>query len=61
MPSYGRRTKRLLNSLPLDFFEPPLLGRTGFNQQIIDKAPLIVNDDVVSFVRAIVQLGAKVG
>jgi hypothetical protein len=34
-------------SLPLDFFKPPLLGRAGFEQKVIDKSPLVVNDDVV--------------
>lgn len=34
-------------SLPLDFFDPPLLGRAGFEQKVIDKSPLVVNDDVV--------------
>lgn len=38
------------SSLPLDFFNPPLLGRAGFQQKIIDKSPLAVNDDVVSVV-----------
>ena len=36
-------------SLPLDFFAPPLLGRAGFEQKVIDKDPLVVNDDVVTF------------
>lgn len=36
------------SSLPLDFFNPPLLGRAGFEQKVIDKDPLVVNDDVVS-------------
>ncbi|SPO06780.1 uncharacterized protein DNG_09474 [Cephalotrichum gorgonifer] len=35
--------------LPLDFFDPPLLGRAGFEQKIVDKDPLVVNDDVVTF------------
>lgn len=37
-----------MRSLPLDFFHPPLLGRAGFEQTIINKDPLVVNDDVVS-------------
>lgn len=37
------------DSLPLDFFDPPFLGRAGFEQKIVDKNPLVVNDDVVSF------------
>ncbi|KAJ5772467.1 hypothetical protein N7520_002996 [Penicillium odoratum] len=36
-------------NLPLDLFNPPLLGRAGFEQKVIDKSPLIVNDDVISF------------
>lgn len=36
------------DSLPLDFFDPPFLGRAGFEQKIVDKDPLVVNDDVVS-------------
>ncbi|OAL46297.1 putative cyclase [Pyrenochaeta sp. DS3sAY3a] len=35
--------------LPLDFFNPPLLGRAGFQQKVINKDPLVVNDDVISF------------
>ncbi|CAI4220200.1 unnamed protein product [Parascedosporium putredinis] len=35
--------------LPLDLFDPPLLGRAGFEQKIVDKNPLVVNDDVISF------------
>ncbi|KAF2653676.1 hypothetical protein K491DRAFT_602425 [Lophiostoma macrostomum CBS 122681] len=40
---------RVALDLPLDFFNPPLLGRAGFEQKIIDKSPLTVNDDVISF------------
>lgn len=32
----------------MDFFKPPLLGRAGFEQKVIDKNPFVVNDDVVS-------------
>lgn len=32
----------------MDFFKPPLLGRAGFEQKVIDKKPFVVNDDVVS-------------
>ena len=28
-------------------FDPPLLGRVGLSQKVIDKNPLVVNDDVV--------------
>lgn len=38
-----------MNSLPLDFFNPPLLGRAAFEQRVIDKNPFVVNDDVVSY------------
>ncbi|OAA68634.1 hypothetical protein SPI_00829 [Niveomyces insectorum RCEF 264] len=36
-------------SLPLDLFDPPLLGRAGFSQKVINKDPLVVNDDVITF------------
>ncbi|CRG90703.1 hypothetical protein PISL3812_07748 [Talaromyces islandicus] len=36
-------------NLPLDLFNPPLLGRAGFEQKVIDKSPLAVNDDVITF------------
>lgn len=36
------------NSCPLDMFDPPLLGRSGLSHSMIDKDPLVVNDDVVS-------------
>jgi hypothetical protein len=35
-------------SLPLDLVNPPLLGRVGFEQKVIDKHPRVINDDVVS-------------
>ncbi|OAL05029.1 putative cyclase [Phaeosphaeriaceae sp. SRC1lsM3a] len=41
--------ERLGLDLPLDFFDPPLLGRAGFEQKVIDKSPLVVNDDVITF------------
>lgn len=37
------------HSLPLDFFNPPLLGRVGFEKTIINKSPKIINDDVLTF------------
>lgn len=40
-------TDNYFRSLPLDLFDPPLLGRAGFQQNIINKDPLVVNDDVV--------------
>ncbi|QKX59316.1 uncharacterized protein TRUGW13939_06448 [Talaromyces rugulosus] len=36
-------------NLPLDLFNPPLLGRARFEQKVIDKNPLVVNDDVITF------------
>ncbi|KAL3475207.1 hypothetical protein BJX99DRAFT_259673 [Aspergillus californicus] len=41
--------ERIGLNLPLDLFNPPLLGRAGFEQKVIDKDPLVVNDDVISF------------
>ncbi|KIA75795.1 hypothetical protein HK57_00409 [Aspergillus ustus] len=41
--------ERVALNLPLDFFNPPLLGRAGFEQKVIDKNPLVVNDDVITF------------
>jgi hypothetical protein len=38
-----------MGSLPLDFFNPPLLGRAAFEQRVIDKSPFVVNDDVVGY------------
>ena len=47
---YGLEEQALIaNSLPLDFFNPPLLGRAAFEQRVIDKSPFVVNDDVVSY------------
>lgn len=44
----GRSSIDTWVSLPLDLFDPPLLGRAGFSQKVINKDPLVVNDDVVS-------------
>ncbi|KAJ8110817.1 hypothetical protein OPT61_g6436 [Boeremia exigua] len=44
-----RTGERVGLDLPLDFFDPPLLGRAGFQQKVIDKNPFVVNDDVISF------------
>ncbi|KAL2864086.1 uncharacterized protein BJX67DRAFT_384087 [Aspergillus lucknowensis] len=41
--------ERVALNLPLDFFTPPLLGRAGFEQKVINKDPLVVNDDVITF------------
>lgn len=34
-------------SLPLDAIKPALLGRVDFEQKLINKAPRVINDDVV--------------
>lgn len=34
-------------SLPLDAIKPALLGRVDFEQTLINKAPRVINDDVV--------------
>ncbi|KIW19192.1 hypothetical protein PV08_03486 [Exophiala spinifera] len=36
-------------NLPLDFIDPPLLGRRGFERYIVNKAPRVINDDVITF------------
>ncbi|OBT81736.1 hypothetical protein VE02_08887 [Pseudogymnoascus sp. 03VT05] len=36
-------------NLPLDIINPPLLGRSAFEKKIINKAPRVINDDVISF------------
>ncbi|KAL4876149.1 hypothetical protein BJY04DRAFT_223372 [Aspergillus karnatakaensis] len=41
--------ERIGLNLPLDLFNPPLLGRAGFEQKVINKDPLVVNDDVITF------------
>ncbi|KAH8897878.1 hypothetical protein GQ53DRAFT_884759 [Thozetella sp. PMI_491] len=41
--------ERISLDLPLDLFNPPLLGRAGFSQKVIDKSPLVVNDDLITF------------
>lgn len=45
---YNRRADLVLG-IPLDFFHLPLLGRTEFEQQLVDKSPLIANDSAVGF------------
>ncbi|KAH7030581.1 uncharacterized protein B0I36DRAFT_408590 [Microdochium trichocladiopsis] len=44
-----RTGERVGLDLPLDHFDPPLLGRAGHTQQVINKEPLVVNDDVITF------------
>ncbi|KAJ6187281.1 hypothetical protein N7519_002189 [Penicillium mononematosum] len=41
--------ERVSMDLPLDLIDPPLLGRRGFQREIINKAPKVVNDDVITF------------
>ncbi|POS77044.1 hypothetical protein DHEL01_v204561 [Diaporthe helianthi] len=41
--------QRIGLDLPLDFFNPPLLGRAGLSQNVIRKDPMVVNDDVITF------------
>ncbi|KAF2111849.1 putative cyclase-domain-containing protein [Lophiotrema nucula] len=36
-------------NLPLDFINPPLLGRVAFSKKMHNKAPRTVNDDIISF------------
>lgn len=36
-------------NLPLDLIDPPFLGRSGFERKMINKAPRVINDDVISF------------
>jgi hypothetical protein len=37
-----------LSRLPLDAIDPELLGRQTFRQEVIDKSPSVVNDDIVN-------------
>lgn len=34
-------------SLPLDIIQPGLLGRQDFEQKLVNKAPRVINDDIV--------------
>ncbi|KAH8702277.1 hypothetical protein BGW36DRAFT_445885 [Talaromyces proteolyticus] len=36
-------------NLPMDFIVPALLGRVGFSKHIHNKAPRVINDDIVTF------------
>ncbi|KAJ5695945.1 hypothetical protein N7536_006357 [Penicillium majusculum] len=40
---------RISLNLPLDQINPPLLGRQPFERKIINKAPRVINDDVITF------------
>ncbi|KIX06851.1 uncharacterized protein Z518_04827 [Rhinocladiella mackenziei CBS 650.93] len=44
-----RTGERVTLNLPLDAVKPALLGRIDFEQRIINKAPRIINDDVITF------------
>lgn len=46
-PLYGVICTELDHSLPLDAAKPALLGRIDFEQKLINKAPRLINDDVV--------------
>ncbi|KAF2101988.1 hypothetical protein NA57DRAFT_73428 [Rhizodiscina lignyota] len=39
---------RISLNLPLDFLQPPLFNRKVFERQVINKAPRVINDDVIS-------------
>lgn len=39
--------------MPLDLIDPPLLGRRGFERHIVDKAPRVINDDVVCLTQSL--------
>ncbi|KAH8697925.1 hypothetical protein BGW36DRAFT_296655 [Talaromyces proteolyticus] len=41
--------QRVSLDLPLDLINPPLLGRKCFEREIINKAPRVINDDVITF------------
>ncbi|OJJ06482.1 hypothetical protein ASPVEDRAFT_65179 [Aspergillus versicolor CBS 583.65] len=41
--------ERVSLDLPLDLIDPPLLGRKGFKREIVNKAPRVINDDVITF------------
>ncbi|CAL5867825.1 uncharacterized protein PFLUO_LOCUS2046 [Penicillium psychrofluorescens] len=36
-------------NLPVDFISPALLGRVGFSKNIHNKAPRVINDDIITF------------
>ncbi|KFY23351.1 hypothetical protein V491_02588 [Pseudogymnoascus sp. VKM F-3775] len=41
--------ERVTMDLPLDAVKPALLGRVDFEQKIINKAPRVINDDIITF------------
>ncbi|KAL2846469.1 putative cyclase-domain-containing protein [Aspergillus pseudoustus] len=44
-----RSGERVTVNLPLDTIKPALLGRIDFQQKLINKAPRVINDDVITF------------
>ncbi|KAL2826247.1 putative cyclase-domain-containing protein [Aspergillus cavernicola] len=44
-----RTGERVTLNLPLDAVKPALLGRVDFEQKLINKAPRVINDDVITF------------
>ncbi|KAL3481296.1 putative cyclase-domain-containing protein [Aspergillus californicus] len=44
-----RTGERVTVNLPLDAVKPALLGRINFEQKLINKAPRVINDDIVTF------------
>ncbi|KAJ5669898.1 uncharacterized protein N7477_005261 [Penicillium maclennaniae] len=41
--------ERISLNLPLDLIDPPFLGRAPFERKIINKAPRVINDDIITF------------
>ncbi|RDH27579.1 putative cyclase-domain-containing protein [Aspergillus welwitschiae] len=41
--------ERVTLNLPLDAVKPALLGRINFEQRMINKAPRVINDDIITF------------
>ncbi|KAL5040846.1 hypothetical protein BDW71DRAFT_201842 [Aspergillus fruticulosus] len=41
--------ERVTLNLPLDAVKPALLGRINFEQKLINKAPRVINDDIITF------------
>ncbi|KAL4806516.1 putative cyclase-domain-containing protein [Aspergillus unguis] len=41
--------ERVTLNLPLDAIKPALLGRINFEQRLINKAPRVINDDIITF------------
>ncbi|KAI0131918.1 hypothetical protein BJ170DRAFT_611720 [Xylariales sp. AK1849] len=41
--------ERVTLDLPLDAIKPAFLGRVDFDQRLINKAPRVINDDIITF------------